>query len=277
MRPFVLTIILAVFGCVLFAGETEQKDYRDYQNAEEHVRLFYKENHANQTLAFVLAKKEQYLPLRTCRMSIWDAIKMLDTLVDESDPDLGLPQSYHLFQTAEALRKDGQPRWLILTGFIHDLGKILAVYGEPQWAVVGDTFPVGCAYSDKIVFSEYFALNPDCRDAFLQTKYGIYQPKCGLNHVHMSWGHDEYLYQVVKDYLPEEGAFIIRYHSFYALHKESEYEHLLNEQDKNLLPWLQHFCKYDLYSKSEEKLDLEELKTYYENLVAEFFPSVLDW
>jgi len=47
--------------------------------------------------------------------------------------------------------------WLILVGFIHDLGKVLCVKefgGLPQWSVVGDTFPVGCKYSDKAVFSE---------------------------------------------------------------------------------------------------------------------------
>lgn len=40
-------------------------------------------------------------------------------------------------QSAEAARRDQQPRWMILTALIHDLGKILFFYGEPQWAVVG--------------------------------------------------------------------------------------------------------------------------------------------
>ena len=34
--------------------------------------------------------------------------------------------------------------WFHLVGLIHDLGKVMAFFGEPQWAVVGDTFPVGC-------------------------------------------------------------------------------------------------------------------------------------
>jgi len=50
----------------------------------------------------------------------------------------------HLLQTAEAIRRDGHPRWFILTGLIHDLGKILCLWGEPQWAVVGDTNPGAC-------------------------------------------------------------------------------------------------------------------------------------
>ena len=51
--------------------------------------------------------------------------------------------------------------WLQLTGLIHDVGKLLALWGEPQWAAVGDTFPVGCAFSKECVFSEQFQENPD--------------------------------------------------------------------------------------------------------------------
>ena len=43
------------------------------------------------------------------------------------------------------IRKDyPEEDWFQLVGLIHDLGKIMAFYDEPQWAVVGDTFPVGC-------------------------------------------------------------------------------------------------------------------------------------
>lgn len=54
-------------------------------------------------------------------------------------------------QTAEQIRSDGNPRWFILTGLLHDLGKVLCLWSEPQWAVVGDSFPVGCRFSDRIV------------------------------------------------------------------------------------------------------------------------------
>ena len=127
----------------------------------------------------------------------------------------------------------GHPRWLILTRLIHDLGKVLMLFNEPQWAVVGDTFPMGCAYSDKIVFSSYFEQNQDIHNATIQTQYGIYSPNCGLDNVHMSWGHDEYLYMIVKDYLPKQALYIIRYHSFYAAHKEGAYDYLMNDYDKS--------------------------------------------
>ena len=258
--------------------EKPEDEFRDFENnVPEHVKEFYRLNHTHQTLDFVLQKKEEYGALSKRTMSIWQAFEILDTVVDQSDPDLDLPQSYHAYQTAEALRKDGHPRWLILTGFIHDLGKMLVLFGEPQWAVVGDTFPVGCAASKKVVFYNYFADNPDARNPVYQTEFGIYQPHCGLHNVHLSYGHDEYLYHVVKNYVPNEAAYIIRYHSFYAAHREGAYAYLMDEYDKKMLPWLQLFSKYDLYSKSPEPLNVDELRPYYEELAAEFFPEELRW
>lgn len=274
-----------VFGILAFAtayGEIpftkKREEYRIFdETTPQHVKEFYRANHTDQTVEFVLEKEKEYLPLRHRRMGIWEAFRIFDTLVDESDPDLDLPQRYHLFQTAEALRRDGHPRWLILTGFIHDLGKMLAFFGEPQWAVVGDTFPVGCAYSDTIVFPEYFAGNPNLQIPLYQTEYGIYSEGCGFNNVHMSWGHDEYLYHVVKNYLPPEACYIIRYHSFYPAHLHGAYKYLMSDNDKQMLPWLELFRRYDLYSKTEEKLNLDALMPYYEDLVSEFFPSEIDW
>ena len=93
----------------------------------------------------------------------------------------------------------------------------------------------------------------------------------------MSWGHDEYLYHVVKDYLPEEGLAMIRYHSFYPLHREGAYAHLMNERDRACMEWVRAFNPYDLYSKGHERPDVAALEPYYEDLIAEFFPAQLAW
>jgi len=160
---------------------------------------------------------------------------------------------------------------------MHDLGKVLCLYGEPQWAVVGDTFPVGCAYSDQIVFPEFFAANPDCKLAQFQTKYGVYQPNCGLDNVHLSFGHDEYIYQVTKRYLPEEALCMLRYHSFYPAHKHGAYRHLMNDRDEQMFHWVRKFNPYDLYSKGRERPNLQEILPFYEDLIAEYFPAQIDW
>jgi len=93
----------------------------------------------------------------------------------------------------------------------------------------------------------------------------------------MSWGHDEYLYQVTKDYTPPEAAYVIRYHSFYALHHEGAYDYFMNDYDKKMLSWLELFSQYDLYSKVDEAIDVEKLRIFYEELVNEFFPSEIAW
>lgn len=49
-----------------------------------------------------------------------------------------LSQIDHLLQTAEAIRRDGKPEWMQVTGLIHDLGKLLYFFdSEGQWDVVG--------------------------------------------------------------------------------------------------------------------------------------------
>jgi len=252
--------------------------FRDYRaEARPSVKEFYRLNHRYQTLDFVQQKKREYLPLRKRRMGIWEAMEFLNTLVDDSDPDTDLGQIEHLMQTAEAIRADGHPRWFILTGLIHDLGKILCLFGEPQWCVVGDTFPVGCAFSESIVFPEFFADNPDTANAQYQTACGIYTAGCGLNNVHLSWGHDEYLYQVARAYLPEPALYMIRYHSFYPGHKERGYDHLMNDHDREMFAWVRAFNPYDLYSKAAARPDVAALKPLYEELIAEYFPAVIDW
>uniref|UniRef100_A0A8C6YDG8 Inositol oxygenase n=1 Tax=Naja naja TaxID=35670 RepID=A0A8C6YDG8_NAJNA len=122
--------------------------------------------HTNQTVEFVRKKNEQYAGCNLCQMTIMEALEMLDNVVDESDPDVDFPNSYHAYQTAEGIReKHPEKDWFHLVGLLHDLGKILALSGEPQWAVVGDTFPVGCKLEDSIVFRDStFHDNPDTRN-----------------------------------------------------------------------------------------------------------------
>lgn len=50
---------------------------------------------------------------------------------------------------------------------------------------------MGCKYSDKIVYHELFSSNPDLLNPELMTTNGVYSAHCGLNNVHLSWGHDE--------------------------------------------------------------------------------------
>ncbi|MFC4210229.1 inositol oxygenase family protein [Pedobacter lithocola] len=255
-------------------SDKTEEQFRNYDETEKDgVKEFYKLNHTYQTYDFVQKKKAEYLKFDKEEMPIWSAFDFLNRLVDDSDPDTDLDQMQHLLQTSEAIRNDGHPDWMVLVGLIHDMGKVLCLYGEPQWAVVGDTFPVGCAYSDKIVYPEFFSLNPDFHNPTYQTKLGVYSQNCGLDNVDMSWGHDEYVYHMMKPYIPEPGLYMLRYHSFYSQHRENAYDHLLSEKDHEMFKWVRLFNPYDLYSKNPNQKSWEELKPYYEALVSKYLPT----
>ena len=104
-------------------------EFRVYNDENKAVREHYKKLRTNQTLSYVLGMKKKYLNFNN-KVDIWEAFKLLDDFIDVSDPDINLPNIYHLFQTAESIRKEGLPDWLQLTGLIHDLGKMIFIKEE---------------------------------------------------------------------------------------------------------------------------------------------------
>lgn len=259
----------------------DTKAFRQYELACDRVKSFYEEQHAKQTVAYNIQARINFKTKTRDTMSVWQALEKLNKLLDESDPDTELSQILHALQTAEAIRRDGKPRWFQLVGLIHDLGKLLYFYdSRGQWDVVGDTFPVGCKFSKRIIFPESFKANPDFLNPLYNTKYGIYSKHCGLDKVMLSWGHDEYMFHIAKKYskLPKEGLAMIRYHSFYPWHQEMAYTYLMNDHDKEMLKAVKAFNQYDLYSKIDQEYDIDELKPYYLELIDEFFPDkVIDF
>ncbi|XP_069357039.1 inositol oxygenase-like isoform X2 [Maniola hyperantus] len=144
------------------------RDYsvNDEDPIKERVRRTYYTMHSHMTVDFVKSKMEKWLKFNHFKSSVKDALVKLNELVDESDPDTDLPNIVHAFQTAERIREDyPEDDWFQLIGLIHDLGKVMAFYDEPQWCVVGDTFPVGCRWGQNIVYGDdSFRDNPDTYD-----------------------------------------------------------------------------------------------------------------
>jgi len=166
--------------------------------------------------------------------------------------------------------------WFPIIGLIHDLGKILLSKdfgGLPQWSVVGDTFPIGEKLADNYPFYDlnYHKNNKDLSE-------NTYQEKCGFENVLFSWGHDEYLANVLQNKnntkFPEEAFYIIRFHSFYSWHSPRNekigYQYLASEKDWYMLPLLKVFQKSDLYSKSENIQNIESIKIKYERIINKF-------
>ena len=97
-------------------------------------------------------------------IELWEA----DVLERYPEPQTKAKEEHHNYDSSErgTVREfyrlnHRYPDWFVLTGLMHDMGKVLCLFGEPKWVVVGDTFPVRCEHSDKIVYPEYFVDNPD--------------------------------------------------------------------------------------------------------------------
>jgi inositol oxygenase len=265
-------------------AKKREDQFRNYVNGprQKRVQKFYYDNHTKQTLEFVQGLHRD-MKFDKMKLTVWEGFEKLSEVIDDSDPDTNFSQLVHGLQTAEALRKEfPQHDWLHLIGLIHDLGKVLTqpCFELEQWAIVGDTFPVGCQHSDKIVFHEYFAENPDSKNEVYSSENGIYEAGCGLMNLQMSFGHDEYLYQVLKhnnSKIPIEGLYVLRFHSFYAWHRGGAYQNLTNSFDAEMYPWVKAFNRSDLYSKSHEPPKVEVLREYYQQLIDKYIPGVLNW
>jgi inositol oxygenase len=68
---------------------------------------------------------------------------------------------------------------------------------------------------------------------------------------------------------------MIRYHSFYAQHREGAYDYLMDDHDREMFEWVKKFNPYDLYSKNPVPPNLKELKPYYEDLIAKYLPKTI--
>jgi len=277
------------------------RDYSIPHDRSEIVEQHYRLMRSKQTVAFVEKMHAKYSfengRYRTL-MTIKECFEKLDDYVDSSDPDLGLPNVLHGLQTAEAIRKAGQPDWLVLTGLIHDLGKIMFLWGTPedgqegtatgdQWALGGDTFVVGCALPDQpntkgVTFPEFSKLNPDMQNPKYNTKFGIYEPHCGIDNLLFAYGHDEYLYQMLKNNpqvsLPKPALDIVRFHSAYPWHTARIYDHFMTDDDHTTLDYVQKFNEFDLYTKDEDNaIDFQEVWPYYQGLIDKYCPGTLKW
>lgn len=315
-------------------AEQDFGEFRNYSDSQfqDRVQRTYHAMHKHQSVAFVQRMKAKYTGLKHRAMDVYEVFKLLESVIDESDPDNDLPQIEHAYQTAEAAANrfvrnrtemkdtsfikglfrdseweslpearrqqyEGQTlqsfyshiqdwSWLPLTGFIHDMGKVmlLPAFGEiEQWCVVGDTYPVGVPFSEVNVFYDngFYKESEDYpqHSVTTGTTFGSYPRACGFDQLDMSWGHDEYIYHVMKQgsELPEESLYLLRYHSFYPWHTPQTgmmgYQELASEKDWHLLPLLKAFQKADLYSKLPELPSKEMLESKYKALIDNYIPS----
>jgi inositol oxygenase len=259
---------------------------RTYQDGS--VKDYYTQMRQNQTVEYVQRMKNKYGNYELDKMTLWQAFDKLDNFIDVSDPDLDLPNNIHMLQTSEEIRAQGRSDDLVFTGFIHDIGKVLAFYGTEedgqtmtsQWGLVGDTFVVGAKIPDTVVYPDLNVLNPDMSSDLYSSNLGMYKECCGIDNLLLSYGHDEYMYDMMRFnniQLSEDCYSIIRYHSFYAWHDKGSYLQFMKTPDYNTREVVRDFNKFDLYTKIDKIPDIDELRPYYDNLIEKYMPGILNW
>jgi len=271
----------------------DESAFRNYVDSDRHeiVKNHYRLMRSNQTLAFVKRMEEKWLKFDKASLTVREAFEELKGYVDSADPDTALPNLEHNLQTAEAIRKANLPDWFILVGLIHDMGKLMFKWGVKedgqegtatgaQYALGGDTWVVGCCLPQECVFNEFNRLNKDMEDPIMSSKLGIYKEKIGINNLKYAWGHDEYLYQFLvhnKVKIPPMGLAMVRFHSCYPMHKHGCYAHFYEDGDEKLIEWVLEFNKYDLYTKADERPDMEKLWPFYQEIIDKYMPGKLQW
>lgn len=151
-------------------------------------------------------------------IDIWSAIEKLSMVSDPTDKELySVSQWVHTLQVIEGMENDGiDDEELFLAAWLHDVGKLLLLTDEDPANVVCDNFVIS----------------------------GIH--KSGLNNCYLNWNHDEWAYMKLKDYVPDNVAWLIRYHSI----NESCYEYFDDNDNIYSHKYLKTFKKYDKGTKS---------------------------
>lgn len=51
----------------------------------------------------------------------------------------------------------------------------------------------------------------------------------------------------------------------------------MDEKDREMLSWVKKFNPYDLYSKTPERPDVDNVRPYYQELINKYLPKKLQW
>jgi predicted HD phosphohydrolase len=199
--------------------------------------------HNAQDADHVAALRRSYAQPVFGKVRVWDMIERLGSCVDPTDERLYCTsQQIHVLQILEAMEMDGTATPdMVLVALIHDLGKVLLTTGEDPANVV--------------------CMNEAVSD-------GVVDAGAGLEQAMLQWNHDEFAYDRLRDHVPEDLAWLIRYHSVdvRAVSQLMDASDLART-DRLLLP----FAHYDHATKSPFHLPSVRLADY-RDVIEEAFP-----
>jgi len=176
-------------------------------------------------------------------IQVWDAIEKLGLVADPTDRELyAVSQWVHTLQVIEGMEQAGvKNEEMIFAAWVHDLGKLLLLTNEDPANIVCDNFVV-------------------------EGNDGNGLDRCFLN-----WNHDEWVYLKLKDFVSEEVAWLIRYHSI-NLDSCSRY---FDQHDRQYAEkYLDEFKKYDKGTKSIYNIPCVDIQKH-RRIVEKFLPEPL--
>ncbi len=270
-----------------FLSQLGESPYEVVLEEEQETVLL---NRARQTVDFVDKQKRKMMTSSSkCSESsaqsrtVWESLALLKKIALPS----GVSVFDHSVAVAEQCRKEFPGlKWLHLVAFIHNLGlaNVTKEFGaHPLWTVVGESFPVGCKFSEDISYSQYFCSNPDRRKKLFNHPLGVYKEGCGLDRLRMSWGASEYLYTVLESAksssgtLPKEAMFLVRYQKFFSLLNPGQHYHnFMSLEDERCLEMLIEFQAIvdEIRSRGKQVEDESFDVEYYHRLVDDFVPDL---
>jgi len=227
------------------------------------------------------------------QVDVWSLLHLLHFTIDHTDGKLFYTSQFiHCLQVYAAVRADPMPerdaeyrRDMRIAAIVHDMGKLLTLFGEEDG-------------------------NVDCMNRVLPTAGGTPPPR-GLDRLEVQWNHDEFGFMKLRPHLPPRVADVMRYHSlreipYIVTPNFAEYEHrfvdgqmawMRNDptvQQQRLLvtaeevravsarmdaadvaraKFVAHFAYYDRMSKMETDeipiVDVEEVQ----ELIRHYFPQ----
>jgi len=219
------------------------KNFNRYNAAKIHMI------HNSQTIIQSNELKQKYESPILGKIMIWDLIWILRQCIDESDGNLkGINQLQHVLQVVEELKNNNcfDDDILFTAAITHDLGKLITV-------ILPDEDPANVMCLNKVLSSS--------------------GPGCGLDNCIIQYNHDEFIYSRIKDYVPYEVSWIVRYHSL-----NKKYDEYMNDNDIYL--WNKYmimFRKCDLYTKkADDVVNITKLYEY-KNRIMDLFPEPINF
>jgi hypothetical protein len=202
------------------------------------------ERHAAQTGDEARVLRRQYEQPVFGEIPTWSLFDMMYRCIDTADELLFCTsQAMHSLQIIEAMMADGMAsEEFILAAMVHDIGKVALLKGEQ---------PENLFYMNELLATG--------------------APGAGLDQCTLQWNSDDLAWARLKDHLPPDVAWLVRYHSI----RVEPCEPYMNASDRDRVQrCLAPFRHYDLYSKApyfRPRLRLEDFRP----IIEKYLPPTL--